>query len=217
MWSVSQLVSGDPTLETSDAKQLLRTAVRAHRHERGARARHDAAEALAVQVHELVADASCVALYAARPTEPDLGPVMSVLHRRGIDVLLPMLGPGLSRDWALHRDGDALEVRAPGRPPDPAGPGLGATALQRADLVLAPALAADRTGVRLGQGGGWYDRVLEHRRDDARVLAVVFEDEVSDVPLPRDQHDRQVDGVITPAGWWLVETDPEPDAELAHA
>ncbi|WP_420111494.1 5-formyltetrahydrofolate cyclo-ligase [Pseudactinotalea sp.] len=204
MWSLSSLVTADPTLDTEDAKHLLREAVRAHRNNRGTRERAEAGTAIAAHSSEIVADAGCVAVYAARPNEPATQPLIDHLHERGIDVLLPILGVGLSRDWALHKPGGTLEVRAPGRPPEPEGPGLGITALHRADVVFAPALAVDRTGVRLGQGGGWYDRVLEHRRPDAPVVAVVFADEVSDTPLPRAAHDRAVDGILTPAGWWFV-------------
>ncbi|WP_156251688.1 5-formyltetrahydrofolate cyclo-ligase [Pseudactinotalea terrae] len=204
MWSVSSLVTSDATLDTEDAKHLLREAVRTHRNARSPRERTQAGEAIATHASEIVADAGCVAVYAARPNEPGTGPLIEHLHSRGIDVLLPILGAGLSRDWALHKPGGTLEMRAPGRPPEPEGPGLGITALQRADVVFAPALAVDRAGVRLGQGGGWYDRVLEHRRPDAPVVAIVFEDEVCDAPLPRAAHDRTVDGVLTPAGWWFV-------------
>lgn len=204
MWSLSSVVADDPTLETEDAKHLLREAVRSHRNNRGQRERSDAGLAIATHASEIVADAGCVAVYASRPNEPATGPLIDHLHERGIDVLLPILGIGLSRDWAWHRPGGTLAVRAPGRPPEPDGPGLGITALQRADVVFTPALAIDRTGVRLGQGGGWYDRVLEHRRPDAPVVAVVFADEVSDTPLPRAPHDRAVDGILTPAGWWFV-------------
>jgi 5-formyltetrahydrofolate cyclo-ligase len=204
MWSVSSLVENELTLEVDDAKQLLREAVRAHRAARSTKERAGAGAAIAEHAAEIVADAGCVAVYASRPSEPNTQALIDHLHERGIEVLLPMLGPGLSRDWAVHPPGEQLEVRAPGRPPDPAGPGLGITALQRADVVFAPALAVDRTGIRLGQGGGWYDRVLEHRRPDAPVVAIVFADEVCDTPLPRAPHDRPVDGVLTPAGWWFV-------------
>ncbi len=204
MWSVSSLVVDDATLEVEDAKHLLRTAVREHRSGRSARERAEAGAAIAAHASEIVADAGCVSVYASRPAEPSTDGLISLLHEREIDALLPMLGPGLSRDWAYHRPGEPLEVRAPGRPPDPSGPGLGVTALHRADVIFVPALAVDRTGVRLGQGGGWYDRVLEHRRPDAPVVAIVFADEVSDRPLPRAHHDRPVDGVLTPAGWWFV-------------
>ena len=76
-----------------------------------------------------------------------------------------------------------------------------------ADVVIAPALAVDSNGVRLGQGGGWYDRALEHVRPGTKVIAVVFPEEVYDAtdrPLPLEKHDRTVDAVATPLGWrWL--------------
>ena len=61
--------------------------------------------------------------------------------------------------------------------------------------MLVPALAVDRHGRRLGQGGGSYDRALP--RTSAPVVAVVFGDEVLDT-LPAEPHDRSVDGVLTP-------------------
>ncbi|MFV0253577.1 MAG: 5-formyltetrahydrofolate cyclo-ligase [Beutenbergiaceae bacterium] len=204
MWSVTSLLAADPTLETEDAKALLRSEIRRHREGRSNRDRAHAGTAIAESAAEIVADAGCVASYASRSSEPSTQPLMDHLHDQNIKVMLPMLGPGLSRDWAYHGPDDQLEVRAPGRPPDPAGPGLGVTALQRADVVFVPALAVDRTGIRLGQGGGWYDRVLEHRRPDAPVVAVVFDDEVSEAPLPRQPHDRSVDGILSPSGWWFV-------------
>ncbi|KGM15002.1 hypothetical protein N867_13010, partial [Actinotalea fermentans ATCC 43279 = JCM 9966 = DSM 3133] len=86
-------------------------------------------------------------------------------------------------------------------------PTLGADALTEVRAVIAPALAVDTDGGRLGQGGGWYDRVLRHAPADALVVAVVFDEEVYDAvvrPLPREPHDRLVDIVATPSGWrWL--------------
>ena len=61
--------------------------------------------------------------------------------------------------------------------------------------MLAPALAVDATGHRLGQGGGSYDRALA--RTDAPVLAVVFDDELI-AEVPTEPHDRLVSGVLTP-------------------
>ena len=69
------------------------------------------------------------------------------------------------------------------------------SAIATADLVLVPALAVDGTGMRLGQGGGSYDRALA--RTSAPVVAVVFGDEVLE-SLPAEDHDRSVDGVLTP-------------------
>ena len=62
-------------------------------------------------------------------------------------------------------------------------------------------VAVDPAGGRLGQGGGWYDRVLEHVRPEVPVVALVHEDEVVD-EVPREPHDRLVTAYVTPEGWW---------------
>ncbi|NEG71738.1 5-formyltetrahydrofolate cyclo-ligase [Bifidobacterium ramosum] len=88
--------------------------------------------------------------------------------------------------------------RRPQEPTDAAT--LGMDALRDAALIILPALLVDRTGTRLGRGGGWYDRALEHRRPDARTVAVCWPWEISDAPLPREPHDVPVDAILTPDG-----------------
>ena len=57
--------------------------------------------------------------------------------------------------------------------------------------MLLPALAADRRGVRLGQGGGFYDRTLP-LVDAAVALVVVLDDGELVDALPAEPHDRRV-------------------------
>jgi 5-formyltetrahydrofolate cyclo-ligase len=192
--------------EVEDVKERLRTAIRTTRKLRSQRLRDAAAQSLADVILTIpaVADATCVSVYASRVTEPGTGPLLEALAARGVRLLLPVLGSGLQRDWAEYTGPDDLRERAPGRPPEPGGPTLGATALAEADVVIAPALAVDTTGARLGQGGGWYDRALEHIRPGVPVIAVVFPEELYDAdvrPLPRERHDRLVDAVATPEEW----------------
>jgi 5-formyltetrahydrofolate cyclo-ligase len=186
-------------------KEALRTSIRAARRTKSERRRQEAARLVADVVAAIpaVASARCVAVYAARPGEPDTGPLLERLAAGGTRVLLPVLGSGLQRDWATYAGPDDLRQRAPGRPPEPGTPELGPEALAEADVVIAPALAVDTTGARLGQGGGWYDRALEHARPGVPVIAVVYAEEVHDAaerPLPRLPHDRAVDAVATPDG-----------------
>ncbi|WP_251150532.1 5-formyltetrahydrofolate cyclo-ligase [Cellulosimicrobium sp. Marseille-Q4280] len=197
------------SIEVEDAKEILRKAIRTNRQSRSERLRKEAAVAIADVIETIpeVAAATCVATYAARPTEPGTAEMLERLAARGVRVLLPVLGAGLQRDWAEYAGPADLQVRAPGRPPEPGTAPLGPEALALADVVVAPALAVDSRGVRLGQGGGWYDRALEHTRPGARVVAVVFPEEVYDAddrPLPLERHDKTVDAVATPLGWrWL--------------
>ena len=195
--------------EVEDVKERLRMAIREARKARSVRLREAAAHALADVVLTIpaVVDASCVSVYASRVTEPGTGPLLEALAARGVRVLMPVLGSGLQRDWAEYAGPDDLRERAPGRPPEPGGPTLGAAALADADVVIAPALAIDTTGARLGQGGGWYDRALEHIRPGVPVVALVFPEELYDAgsrPLPRERHDRLVDAVATPLEWHRI-------------
>ena len=131
-------------------------------------------------------------------------PILERMAARGVRVLLPVLGSGLQRDWAEYAGADDLQQRSPGRPPEPGGEPLGPSALADADVIIVPALAVDTSGARLGQGGGWYDRALEHARDDVLVIALTFPEEVYEAgtrPLPHEPHDRHVDAVATPEGW----------------
>lgn len=193
------------TLDVLDAKDELRRAVRAARERRSARARTEAALGFAQVIGDMpvVRQSAVVAAYVSRPSEPDTVPLIERLARRGTRVLLPVLGAGLQRDWAWYTSTEELEVRAPGRPPEPAGPTLGAEALAEAEAIVVPALAVDTSGARLGQGGGWYDRVLAHARPDAAVVAMVFLEELYDAqarPLPQQEHDQRVGFVATPGG-----------------
>jgi 5-formyltetrahydrofolate cyclo-ligase len=192
--------------EPDESKEQLRAAIRAARGHRSARLREQAAVALADVVESIpaVAQARCISVYAARSGEPGTGVLLERLAARGVRLLLPVLGAGLQRDWAEYQGADDLRERAPGRPPEPSGPTLGAHALADADVIVTPALAVDTAGRRLGQGGGWYDRALEHARLDALVVALVFPEEVYDArthPLPHERHDRRVDAYASPEGW----------------
>ncbi len=77
-------------------------------------------------------------------------------------------------------------------------------AIAEADVVVAPALAVDTRGARLGQGGGWYDRSLKQARQGVTVVAMVFPEEIYDAderPLPVEDHDMPVHVAVTPERW----------------
>ncbi|WP_182113228.1 MULTISPECIES: 5-formyltetrahydrofolate cyclo-ligase [unclassified Actinotalea] len=196
-------------LGPSETKEQLRRVIRSERERLSTRQHARAAAGFAQVVGDLpqVRGADVVAAYVARPSEPGTIPLLERLARRGTRVLLPVLGTGLQRDWAWFTTAEELQVRAPGRPPEPPGPTLGAEAVAQAGAVVAPALAVDTSGVRLGQGGGWYDRVLMHCTPGTSVIAMVFETEVYDAterPLPHEGHDLRVDVITTPQRWRRV-------------
>lgn len=83
----------------------------------------------------------------------------------------------------------------------PDGPVLGPDAVAACDVVLVPALAVDRSGVRLGRGGGSYDRALTRAR--GLVVALLHEGELVDA-LPAEPHDVAVNAVALPSGLVLL-------------
>jgi 5-formyltetrahydrofolate cyclo-ligase len=169
-------------------KAALRQRVLADRSALTAEERARAGEALATALVPLLRAARRVASYVSVGTEPSTAALTEV---RG-DLLLPVLLPDGDLDWAV-----AGELTAgPHGLREPASVRLGVDAIATCDLVLVPALAVDRSGTRLGRGGGSYDRALA--RTDARTIALLYDGELVDA-LPHEAHDVHVRAVVTPS------------------
>lgn len=122
---------------------------------------------------------------------------VEALRAAGHEVLLPVVAdPGGPLDWARYEGPDGL-VAGPFGLREPAGTRLGPEVVRRAGLVLLPALAADRCGMRLGQGGGFYDRTLPLVDASVPLVVVLDEGELVDA-LPAEQHDRRVTAALLP-------------------
>ena len=147
-----------------------------------------------------VAAAGCVAAYASFGTEPPTEALLEALRGAGKRVLLPMVLDDLDLDWAEYAGPESLGFTLRG-PAEPVGPRLGVGAIAAADVVLVPALAVARDGVRLGKGGGSYDRALARTRPGVLVVALLWDGELHDAgELPDEPHDRPVGAVVTPSG-----------------
>ncbi|WP_458244285.1 5-formyltetrahydrofolate cyclo-ligase [Streptomyces sp. MAI_2237] len=166
-----------------------------------------AAEALAGRALELpeLAHARTVAAYVSVGSEPGTLALLDALRVRGVRVLLPALLPDNDLDWGAYMGEHSLaRVQHGGKMAlfEPSGPRLGPHAVTEADVVLLPGLAVDARGMRLGRGGGSYDRVLARlERAGARPALVVllYDAEVVD-RVPAEAHDRPVHAVVTPSG-----------------
>ncbi|WNV76369.1 5-formyltetrahydrofolate cyclo-ligase [Geodermatophilus sp. DSM 44513] len=189
----------DPADDVIEAKVALRTRFLAQRDARPAGERAAAGASVAAALLRGLAGTRTLAAFVPDPTEPGAGRLPAAFTQLRARVLLPVVpSGGTELTWAV--DTGRL---APGRYGllEPVGPRLGPTAIGTAEVVVVPAVAVDRTGVRLGRGGGWYDRALRHVRPDARLVALVFDDELVD-ELPVEPHDQRVTDVVTPAGGW---------------
>jgi 5-formyltetrahydrofolate cyclo-ligase len=158
-----------------------------------------AADAVGRHVLARLAGTPRVAAYVPVGREPGSLLMLDALLAGGTEVLLPVVvADGL--DWARYAGPSGLAAGPLGTRA-PAGPRLGPGALGTADAVLLPALAVDHGGVRLGRGGGHYDRALAAVPAGPPLIALLHDGEL--VPrLPADPWDRTVTAVVSPAIGW---------------
>ncbi len=180
-------------------KQALRALARKTR-KACAAARPDAAASLVpaadqAPVHDW--RGRVVAVYLAQGSEIDPAPLAAHLAALGATIVLPVATAldaplifRLAAEGALFRD--AAGMRAPG----PEAPELDP------DIVLAPLLAFDRRGARLGQGGGFYDRTLEalRARGPLQAIGLAYAGQER-ARLPVSPLDQYLDGVLTEEGY----------------
>lgn len=126
--------------------------------------------------------------------EIDGRPLLAALAKAGRKICLPRMesraGPARFFAW---RAGDALKADAFGVPsPPPIPPELSPR------LILTPLLAFDRSGHRLGQGGGHYDRIISLYRAHGAVAVGLAYAEQEIARVPTGPHDAQLDWVLTP-------------------
>ena len=141
--------------------------------------------------------AGTVAAYWSIGAEPDTHGLLFALWKRGTYVLLPVLLPDGDLDWASYEGPDSLRPAARGLM-EPTEPTRGVAAVCSADLVLAPALAVDQSGLRLGRGGGSYDRALARVGAQVPTVALVYDAELVPV-VPAEPHDQRVRMVARPS------------------
>ncbi|MET7437466.1 5-formyltetrahydrofolate cyclo-ligase [Streptomyces sp. NPDC004082] len=162
--------------------------------------------ALAARALELpeLAHAGTVAAYVSMGSEPGTLALLDALRARRVRVLLPVLLPDNDLDWGEYAGESSLRrVQHGGRMAllEPAGERLGPPAVTEADAVLLPGLAVDGRGMRLGRGGGSYDRVLarlERAGADPALVVLLYDTEVVE-RVPEEPHDRPVHAAVTPS------------------
>jgi 5-formyltetrahydrofolate cyclo-ligase len=179
---------------SGQTKAGVRRGLLAARRSRTDRAQADAA--VRATLAALAADLDTVAAYVPLPTEPGGPALPDALAPVCARLLLPVVRPDLDLDWAEYAG--ALVPASFGLR-EPPGPRLGPAAVVAASLVVVPALAVDRRGVRLGRGGGSYDRALARLGPATLIVAALYDGEF--VPsLPVEEHDVRVHAVVTPSG-----------------
>jgi 5-formyltetrahydrofolate cyclo-ligase len=183
-------------------KPEIRTMVLSARRSLAPQVREEADFAIRAALAAVVAAVQprTVCAYVPMAGEPGGTDLPVALADGGVSLLLPVLRPDLDLDWAAYPS-----TLVPGRfgLSEPDGPRLDVHAVSEADLVVAPGLAVDVNGVRLGRGGGSYDRALARISPSVLVVVPLYDGELFE-SLPAEPHDRPVDAVVTPSGVRLL-------------
>ncbi len=197
------------TTEPDSVKPQIRAEIRAKRDalsdkERGAGARRIVERLLQ---HPDVHRAKTVLLYASYGSEVHTDDLAKELIKRGKAVAFPKITSvaGLMTLWRI-KNLDALiphkhGIRAPdvtrSQPIEPI----------TVDCVIYPGLAFTKGLSRLGQGGGYYDRLSTKIADNCARIGVCFETQLVDT-LPQEAHDAKVHWVVTEVTVYPFVPDP---------
>jgi 5-formyltetrahydrofolate cyclo-ligase len=183
--------------EPGNAKRALRAELRQRRRNHTASERAEFTSGLTATLQRFVEERQVTSFsaYLSSPDEPDMRPFLNWAAERDLRTLFPVTRDDGLLDWAV---GDGMsEHEGLFGVPEVVGEVLSPLAINDVDVILAPAAAVDRAGMRMGWGRGYYDKTLGSMAKRPPVYAVVFDAEFLD-EVPRERHDQPVDGIITP-------------------
>ena len=143
--------------------------------------------------------AATVAAYVSVSSEPGTGPLLDAAARAGKRVILPVLQPDNDLDWAAYDGPERLRSAATGAARARRTVARGRRRGHGRRRARARASPSDRDGMRLGRGGGCYDRALGRVPVGTFVCVLLNSEEVLD-SVPREDHDRPVNAVATEHG-----------------
>ncbi|MFK7759166.1 MAG: 5-formyltetrahydrofolate cyclo-ligase [Phycisphaerales bacterium] len=158
---------------------------------------------------DLFKQARTILVYASLPEEVSLDTLIVEGVNQSKTVCVPRMSWGsktMEMVQIRNLDEDLEKIRYGLRAPPEHLPPLPNAKIT---LALIPGLGFDRDGHRLGRGAGFYDRWIQSRRDLAQdtlgkskdcpitVMGVCFDQQIVDL-VPTDEHDQQMDQVVTP-------------------
>lgn len=179
-------------MHPSDDPDLVKTELRTtFRNQRQALAKSQVEEAslvVAQQLRTLIGPADVVGFYAGVRGEISVQPEQIGTE----NAAFPRVdGPG---EMTFRAPTNDLVAGSYGIPePDESAPAVTPAEL---DALLVPGVAFTRSGIRLGQGGGFYDRFIPKMRPDAPRIGLCHSWQVVD-DLPAEPHDVRVTHVVT--------------------
>ena len=134
--------------------------------------------------------------------ELDTGPLIALARRRGCRIFLPRINRRTSRIRFVESLAGGRETHNHLGILEPHG--TSSTSARWLDLVLTPLVGFDHRGMRLGMGGGFYDRTFAFRNIHSswrrpRLIGVAYA--FQQLPsIEPAAHDVRLDAVVTEKG-----------------
>ena len=146
-----------------------------------------------------------VACYQSYGDEIDTQYIMQITWRAGKQCYLPVVAADNTLDFVVYNQGDSLVSNRYGIL-EPTDKSQVIDPLDL-DLIIAPLLAFDMAGRRLGTGGGYYDRTLAFKQDLPRekpfFVGFAFSVQQAD-QLPEEPQDVLLDSIVTEDAWFPI-------------
>ena len=192
-------------------KHEIRAAVRARRAALTEAELTTARDGFTTQLIRLVEarGARSLSCYMPLRSEPDTRGFITWLETSQLRVLFPSSRDDGLLDWIRP----TWDGTVPGKYgiPEPLGIHVSPLAVSDVDLMLIPACAVDRGGMRLGWGRGYFDRSLGSMDRRPPTFAVVYDEDLVD-SVPREVHDVPVTGVVTPTQVVYLDQSTSPES-----
>jgi 5-formyltetrahydrofolate cyclo-ligase len=187
-------VAGARSSRLKRAKRALRREVLGRRDALGEAERAERSRMIAERVLGLpeIRRARTVMAFWSFGSEVETAWLVARLHAAGVRVVLPRI-EGADVVAVAYEPGDAVEGTGFGAMEPSEG---AAVEPEDVDAVIAPGVAFDRMGGRVGYGGGFYDRFLPRMRPGVPAIAIAFELQLVD-EVPGGGFDRRVDVLVT--------------------
>ncbi|WP_434776957.1 5-formyltetrahydrofolate cyclo-ligase [Neisseria sp. Ec49-e6-T10] len=179
-------------------KKNIRHSLRAKRKSIGKTERQQIQKQITRQLLPLIKRNSNIAAYMAFGSELDLSDFIRIAQKRGAKIWMPYIEKRQRRLWFSAYQSQAKNKEYAYGIVQFAGKKRRIESMQ---LVLVPLLGVDKTGIRMGQGGGYYDKSLSYcdRASRPKLIGVGFACQKV-ASLPKEPWDRALDAFICEEG-----------------
>ncbi len=197
------------TAQHALVRQAIRTEVRQRRKRLTQQQQQDFALQATQRIasHPKVQQAKTLSVFLSFDGELDTAPLIDRLWQEGKRLCLPVLHPFTEgRLLFLNYRPETPLVRNRLNILEPALDVREILPLGELDIILTPLVAFDATGQRLGMGGGFYDRTLQHWRQKGPYPIGIAHDCQQVDRLPVEEWDIPLPEILTPSRGWRWES-----------